>query len=71
MNSVKRIYPGYNSHAQRTVWTPEMAAHLKRLWAANWNCTSIASIMNRSYGTKLSKSAIIGKLGRLGLSVPK
>jgi hypothetical protein len=48
-------------------WSPVMLADLKRHFDEGLEARQIAARLNAAYGTQLSKSAVIGRLNRLGL----
>lgn len=49
-------------------WTDEAVAEMARLWRDGWSCSQIARELARKFGGNPSRSAIIGKLHRNGLS---
>lgn len=45
-------------------WTPQMVTRMKKLWSDGQADLDIARVLNRLYGTKLTRNAIQGKLQR-------
>ena len=50
-----------------TIWTPEAVAKLKALWAERKSASECA----RELGPEFTRNAVIGKVHREGLSVPR
>ena len=49
------------------VWTSELIATLKELWASKLSCAGISDEFGRRHGVLFSRNAVIGKVSRLGL----
>ena len=47
-------------------WTPEQTAFAIKHWNQGKSAAMVAQIMNETFGTELTRSAIIGRVGRLG-----
>ena len=47
-------------------WTPEQTAFAIKHWNEGKSAARVAQIMNETFGTELTRSAIIGRVGRLG-----
>lgn len=47
-------------------WTPEQTALAIKHWNQGKSAAMVAQIMNETFGTELTRSAIIGRVGRLG-----
>jgi GcrA cell cycle regulator len=50
-----------------TVWTEERVNRLRRLWRDGWTAARIAA----EFGPSISRSAVLGKVHRLGLSADR
>jgi hypothetical protein len=48
-------------------WPDEAAETLRKLWTSGLSCSQIAAELNKTYGLRFSRNAIIGKGQRLGL----
>jgi hypothetical protein len=54
-------------------WTPERVEKLSALWALEWSCSRIAGELNANGFASLrplSRNGVIGKLYRMGLTLP-
>lgn len=47
-------------------WTPEQTAFAIKHWNQGKSAAMVAQIMNETFGTELTRSAITGRVGRLG-----
>lgn len=47
-------------------WTPEQTAFAIKHWNQGKSAAMVAQIMNETFSTELTRSAIIGRVGRLG-----
>ena len=47
-------------------WTPEQTAFAIKHWNEGKSAAMVAQIMNETFGIELTRSAIIGRVGRLG-----
>jgi hypothetical protein len=60
----------YSAPARRqATWSGQRIARLAELWDLQWTAAEIAAVINREFGAAFSRSSIIGKVRRLGLSV--
>lgn len=50
-----------------TVWTEDRVTRLRRLWRDGWTAARIAA----EFGPSISRSAVLGKVHRLGLSASR
>lgn len=50
-----------------TVWTEDRVTRLRRLWRDGWTAARIAA----EFGPSISRSAVLGKVHRLGLSADR
>jgi GcrA cell cycle regulator len=50
-----------------TVWTEDRVSRLRRLWRDGWTAARIAA----EFGPSISRSAVLGKVHRLGLSADR
>lgn len=57
--------------AGHSLWTDAMTERLRCLWADEYSASNIAVIMGEEFGTKFSRSAVIGKAHRLALATRK
>ena len=48
-------------------WTPDLKKALTVLWLRGDSCSMIALELNRAFGVRLSRNAVIGKVTRMGL----
>lgn len=48
-------------------WPDEAAEDLRQMWTSGLSCSQIAERLNKTYGLRFSRNAIIGKGHRLGL----
>lgn len=49
-------------------WSDNQVAELKVMWGDGMSCSQISRVLNKKYPYQVSRSAVIGKVHRLGLT---